>query len=169
MTADHTAPGLHDPPPRLRSGLGGLRGAVGAGILSHPSGLGPRRNRLDATDMGRLVGAWMLGWSVLLVIGYVAELTPWPGLRVLRSPAATTITSGAKPASSRIASSADSAVAVTAPQPPRLPAISSPDGTGSLTRRTRTPSSRGPVRGTEAGSSAGASVSPSSRSGSRRV
>ena len=39
--------------------------------------------------MGRLVGAWMLGWSVLLVIGYVAELTPWPGLRVLRSPAAT--------------------------------------------------------------------------------
>ena len=39
--------------------------------------------------MGLLVGAWMLSWTALLVVGYVAELTPWPGLRVLRSPTVT--------------------------------------------------------------------------------
>ena len=32
---------------------------------------------------------WTLSWSVILGLGYVADLTPWPRLRVLRSPAAT--------------------------------------------------------------------------------
>lgn len=31
---------------------------------------------------------WTLCWTVLLVLGYVAELTPWPRLRALRSPGA---------------------------------------------------------------------------------
>ena len=31
---------------------------------------------------------WTLGWSVVLGLGYVADLTPWPRLRVLRSPGA---------------------------------------------------------------------------------
>jgi hypothetical protein len=39
--------------------------------------------------MSLLVGAWMLGWTGLLLVGYIAELTPWPGLRVLRSPGVT--------------------------------------------------------------------------------
>ena len=34
------------------------------------------------------VNWWTLGWSVLLVLGYVAELTPWPRLRAFRSPGA---------------------------------------------------------------------------------
>jgi hypothetical protein len=32
---------------------------------------------------------WTLSWSVVLALGYVADLTPWPRLRVLRSPGAT--------------------------------------------------------------------------------
>lgn len=31
---------------------------------------------------------WTLSWSVVLGLGYVADLTPWPRLRVLRSPGA---------------------------------------------------------------------------------
>ena len=34
------------------------------------------------------VDGWTVGWTVLLALGYVAELTPWPGLRALRSPLA---------------------------------------------------------------------------------
>jgi hypothetical protein len=32
------------------------------------------------------VETWTIVWTVLLALGYAAELTPWPGLRVLRSP-----------------------------------------------------------------------------------
>ena len=37
------------------------------------------------------VDGWTVGWTALLAIGYVAELTPWPGLRALRSPVAARI------------------------------------------------------------------------------
>jgi hypothetical protein len=30
------------------------------------------------------VDAWAVVWTALLLAGYVAEATPWPGLRVLR-------------------------------------------------------------------------------------
>lgn len=40
---------------------------------------------MDATDISFLVYAWMVGWTVLLAIGYLADFTPWPALRVLRS------------------------------------------------------------------------------------
>lgn len=40
---------------------------------------------MEGSDVGFLAAAWMLVWSVLLALGYLAELTPWPGLRVLRS------------------------------------------------------------------------------------
>jgi hypothetical protein len=30
------------------------------------------------------VDAWAVAWTALLLAGYVAELTPWPGLRTLR-------------------------------------------------------------------------------------
>ena len=40
---------------------------------------------MEGFDVGLLVGAWMLLWSVLLALGYLAELTPWPRLRVMRS------------------------------------------------------------------------------------
>ena len=31
------------------------------------------------------VDGWTVGWTALLAVGYVADLTPWPGLRALRS------------------------------------------------------------------------------------
>lgn len=40
---------------------------------------------MEGFDVGLLAGAWMLVWSALLALGYLAELTPWPRLRVLRS------------------------------------------------------------------------------------
>jgi hypothetical protein len=30
------------------------------------------------------VDSWAVAWSVVLVVGYVAELTPWPSLKALR-------------------------------------------------------------------------------------
>jgi len=44
---------------------------------------------VDGSDVGFLVGAWMVAWSVLLALGYLADFTPWPALRVLRSQGAT--------------------------------------------------------------------------------
>ena len=44
---------------------------------------------MEGFDVGLLAGAWMLLWSVLLALGYLAELTPWPRLRVMRSPGVT--------------------------------------------------------------------------------
>jgi hypothetical protein len=38
-----------------------------------------------------LVQAWMLAWSAVLALGYLAGFTPWPGLRVLRSQAVTKV------------------------------------------------------------------------------
>ena len=40
---------------------------------------------MDGSGVGLLVGAWMSAWSVLLALGYLADFTPWPKLRVLRS------------------------------------------------------------------------------------
>lgn len=31
------------------------------------------------------VDAWAVAWSAVLGLGYLAELTPWPSLRVLRT------------------------------------------------------------------------------------
>ena len=31
------------------------------------------------------VDSWAVAWSVLLVLGYLAELTPWPSLKALRA------------------------------------------------------------------------------------
>ena len=38
------------------------------------------------TDQIRLfVDSWAVGWSVILLLGYVADLTPWPRLKALRA------------------------------------------------------------------------------------
>jgi hypothetical protein len=42
---------------------------------------------MERVDVGLFVHAWMLAWSAVVALGYVAPFTPWPGLRVLRSPA----------------------------------------------------------------------------------
>ena len=34
------------------------------------------------------VDGWTVGWTAVLVLGYVADLTPWPRLSALRSPLA---------------------------------------------------------------------------------
>jgi len=31
------------------------------------------------------VDSWAVAWSALLLLGYVADLTPWPSLKVLRA------------------------------------------------------------------------------------
>ena len=40
---------------------------------------------VDGTDLGALVVGWMAVWSGLLALGYLADFTPWPRLRILRS------------------------------------------------------------------------------------
>lgn len=40
------------------------------------------------SGVASFVDWWTLGWTLVLVLGYVADLTPWPRLRVLRSPGA---------------------------------------------------------------------------------
>lgn len=38
------------------------------------------------SDQIRLfVDSWAVAWSALLLLGYVAELTPWPSLKALRT------------------------------------------------------------------------------------
>jgi hypothetical protein len=46
---------------------------------------------VEGSGIGLIVGAWMLAWSVLLTLGYIADLTPWPWLRVLRSQGTTRV------------------------------------------------------------------------------
>ena len=41
---------------------------------------------MGAEGINVFVNGWTVGWTALLAIGYVADLTPWPGLRALRSP-----------------------------------------------------------------------------------
>jgi hypothetical protein len=41
------------------------------------------------SGVSAFVDWWTLSWSLVLGLGYVADLTPWPRLRVLRSPGAT--------------------------------------------------------------------------------
>jgi hypothetical protein len=31
------------------------------------------------------VDGWAVAWSAVLIVGYVAELTPWPALKALRA------------------------------------------------------------------------------------
>jgi hypothetical protein len=45
---------------------------------------------VDGT-VGLLVQAWMLVWSALIALGYLAGYTPWPRLRVLRSQGVTKV------------------------------------------------------------------------------
>jgi hypothetical protein len=44
---------------------------------------------VEGSGVGFLVVAWVLAWSVLLALGYLADFTPWPKLRILRSQALT--------------------------------------------------------------------------------
>lgn len=38
------------------------------------------------SDQIRLfVDSWAVAWSAVLILGYVAELTPWPALKALRA------------------------------------------------------------------------------------
>lgn len=38
------------------------------------------------SDQIRLfVDSWAVAWSAVILLGYVAELTPWPGLKALRA------------------------------------------------------------------------------------
>jgi len=46
---------------------------------------------VEGLGVGLLVGTWMVAWSVLLTLGYLANLTPWPRLRVLRSQGVTRV------------------------------------------------------------------------------
>jgi hypothetical protein len=40
------------------------------------------------SDLIRIfVDSWAVVWSVLLLLGYLAELTPWPALKALRGDA----------------------------------------------------------------------------------
>ena len=40
------------------------------------------------SDQIRLfVDSWAVAWSAVLLLGYVAELTPWPALKALRADA----------------------------------------------------------------------------------
>jgi hypothetical protein len=39
---------------------------------------------LGSEDIRIFVDSWAIAWSVLLLVGYVAELTPWPSLKALR-------------------------------------------------------------------------------------
>ena len=39
------------------------------------------------SPLTNFVDWWTLCWTLVLVLGYLADLTPWPRLRVLRSPA----------------------------------------------------------------------------------
>jgi hypothetical protein len=36
-------------------------------------------------DIRIFVDSWAVAWSVVLLVGYVAELTPWPSLKALRA------------------------------------------------------------------------------------
>ena len=46
---------------------------------------------MGAEGINVFVDGWTVGWTALLVVGYAAELTPWPALRALRSPRAAKI------------------------------------------------------------------------------
>ena len=39
---------------------------------------------MGSEDIRIFVDSWAVAWSVLLLVGYVAELTPWPSLKALR-------------------------------------------------------------------------------------
>ncbi|HUG53059.1 MAG TPA: hypothetical protein VMR21_05640 [Vicinamibacteria bacterium] len=43
---------------------------------------------MESDDIRLFVDSWAVAWSVALVLGYVAERTPWPSLRVLRGDSA---------------------------------------------------------------------------------
>jgi hypothetical protein len=41
---------------------------------------------VGAESIATFVDAWTVAWTVTLLTGYLAELTPWPSLKALRSP-----------------------------------------------------------------------------------
>jgi hypothetical protein len=40
-------------------------------------------------NINSLVDSWTVAWTLVLVLGFVAEFTPWPALRLLKSPRVT--------------------------------------------------------------------------------
>lgn len=40
---------------------------------------------MGSEDIRIFVDTWAVAWSAVLLLGYVAELTPWPSLKVLRT------------------------------------------------------------------------------------
>jgi hypothetical protein len=40
---------------------------------------------LGSESIRVFVDSWAVAWSVVLLLGYVAELTPWPSLKALRT------------------------------------------------------------------------------------
>lgn len=40
---------------------------------------------MGSEDIRIFVDTWAVAWSAVLLLGYVAELTPWPSLKVLRA------------------------------------------------------------------------------------
>lgn len=43
---------------------------------------------MDREAITAFVEAWTVGWTAVLAVGYLAELTPWRRLTALRSPSA---------------------------------------------------------------------------------
>lgn len=41
---------------------------------------------MGTDGVAAFVDWWTVAWTLTLLTGYLAELTPWPGLKVLRSP-----------------------------------------------------------------------------------
>src|SRR6185436_15047591 len=41
---------------------------------------------LGAETVATLVDTWTVAWTLTLLAGYLADLTPWPSLKILRSP-----------------------------------------------------------------------------------
>jgi hypothetical protein len=44
---------------------------------------------VGSEEIRMFVDSWAVAWSAVLLLGYVAELTPWPSLKVLRADSVT--------------------------------------------------------------------------------
>ena len=40
---------------------------------------------MGSGDIRVFVDSWAVAWSLVLIVGYVADLTPWPSLKALRA------------------------------------------------------------------------------------
>jgi hypothetical protein len=45
---------------------------------------------VGSDSIATFVDSWTVAWTLTLLTGYLADLTPWPSLKVLRSPRVTT-------------------------------------------------------------------------------